>query len=91
MLAEHDEGWKITVSIETSVKRARMLTPVGEACMDRLIMQFDMLQTFDDERCYSSAHSCQTFSRSASNSGLNYVVCVWILNGLNASKTVVMK
>jgi len=91
MLAEHDEGWKITVSTETSVKRARMFTPIGEACVDRLIMQFDMLQTFDDERCYRNANSCQTFSRSASNSGPSYVVCVWILNGLNASKTVIMK
>jgi len=59
--------------------------------MDRLIMQFDMLQTYDDERFYRNAHSCQTFSRSASNSGPNYAVCVWILNGLNANKTVVMK
>jgi len=87
MLAELDKGWKITVSTETSVRRARMFTPIGEACIYRLIMQFDMLQTFDDERCYRNVNSCQTFSRSASNS----VVCVWMLNGLNASKTVIMK
>jgi len=91
MLGEHDEGWKITVSTETSVRRARMFTPIGEACMDRLIMQFDMQQTFDDERCYRNADSCHMFSRSASNSSPYYVVCVWILNGLNASKTVIMK
>jgi hypothetical protein len=72
MLAEHNEGWKITVLTEILVKGARMFTPIGEACMDRLIMQFDMLQTFDDERCYRNAHSCQTFSRSASNPGPNY-------------------
>jgi hypothetical protein len=76
MLAELDEGWKITVSTETSVKRARMFTPIGEARMDRLIMQFDMLQTFDDERCYRNAHSCQTFSRIARNSGPNYDMCM---------------
>jgi hypothetical protein len=68
-----------------------MFTPIGEVCMDRLIMQLDLLQTFDDGRCCRHAHSCQTFSRSASNSGPNYVVCVLILNGLNASKTVIIK
>jgi hypothetical protein len=46
-----------------------MFTPIGEVCMDRLLMHCDMLHTFDDEHYCRNAHSCQMFSRSASKLG----------------------